>query len=96
VIVRVSQVVHIVAGLLLAVGTAGANTGDARNGKVVFEHNCVICHGAQGDGQGDAANYMSTKPRDYRQGTFKWRTTPSGSVPTCRAGVPSTNNHGAT
>jgi cytochrome c oxidase cbb3-type subunit 2 len=66
---------------LLAVGAAGADTGDARDGKRVFERNCVICHGVEGNGQGEAAPYMSTKPRDYRQGTFKWRTTPSGSLP---------------
>ncbi len=24
---------------------------------------------------------MSIKPRDYRQGTYKWRSTPSGSLP---------------
>jgi cytochrome c oxidase cbb3-type subunit 2 len=24
---------------------------------------------------------MSTKPRDYREGTYKWRSTPSGSLP---------------
>ena len=79
--VRVARLVPIVAGLLLAAGTAAADSGDAGNGKRVFERNCVLCHGALGNGQGEAANYMSTKPRDYRQGTFKWRTTPSGSLP---------------
>jgi len=78
---RVARLVPIVAGLLLGVGHAVADTGDARDGKVVYDRWCVTCHGAQGNGQGEAAQYMSTKPRDYRQGTFKWRTTPSGSLP---------------
>ena len=68
---RVARVVAIVAGLLLGVGHAVADTGDARDGKVVYDRWCVTCHGAQGNGQGEAAQYMSTKPRDYRQGTFK-------------------------
>jgi len=79
--VRVTRLSMMIVGLSLAVGTAGADTGDVRNGKVVFERYCIMCHGAEGNGQGEAAQYMSTKPRDYRQGTFKWRTTPSGSLP---------------
>jgi cytochrome c oxidase cbb3-type subunit 2 len=78
----VARLVPIFAGLLLlAAGHAGADSGDARAGKVVYERWCITCHGAEGNGQGEAAAYMSTKPRDYRQGTFKWRTTPSGSLP---------------
>jgi cytochrome c oxidase cbb3-type subunit 2 len=78
---HVAQLFPIAAGLLLAVGTAGADTGDVRDGKLVYERNCAACHGVEGDGQGEAAKNMATKPRDYRQGTFKWRSTPSGSLP---------------
>ncbi len=70
------------AGLLLVTGTAHAQeAGDARNGKLVYERYCISCHGPLGNGQGEAAEYMAIKPRDYRQGTFKWRSTPSGSLP---------------
>jgi len=79
--VRVAQLVPIVTGLLLAVGTAAADTGDVRNGKLVYERWCIGCHGVAGNGQGVSAQYMSPKPRDYTEGTFKWRTTPSGSLP---------------
>lgn len=70
------------AGLLLIMGSAAAsNGGDVKNGKLVYERYCLSCHGAQGNGQGEAAEWLSIKPRDYRQGTYKWRTTPSGSLP---------------
>jgi cytochrome c oxidase cbb3-type subunit I/II len=78
---RLAQFSPIVAGILLIVGIAEADTGDVRNGKQVYERNCMACHGPQGDGHGEAAQYMATKPRDYRDGTFKWRSTPSGSLP---------------
>lgn len=54
---------------------------DARHGKVVYDRYCVSCHGEFGDGQGETAQWISPKPRDFRQGTFKWRSTPSGSLP---------------
>jgi mono/diheme cytochrome c family protein len=79
---RVRQLIPVFAGLLFVSGSAvGANGGDVGNGKLVYERYCLSCHGAQGNGQGEAAEYMSVKPRDYRQGTYKWRTTPSGSLP---------------
>jgi cytochrome c oxidase cbb3-type subunit 2 len=67
--------------MLFTVGIAAADTGDVRHGKLVYERNCSACHGPLGDGHGEAAQYMSTKPRDYRDGTYKWRSTPSGSLP---------------
>lgn len=78
---RFTRSLFFLAALLLLADTAGAQTGDVSRGKVVFEHNCILCHGEKGNGQGYAARYMSTKPRDYTEGTFKWRTTPSGSLP---------------
>lgn len=51
-------------------------------GKGVYERYCVGCHGEQGDGKGPAAEMLLVKPRDFRQGTFKFRTTPTGSLPT--------------
>ena len=50
-------------------------------GKIVYERYCVSCHGDLGNGAGEFAEYITPKPRDYRQGTFKWRSTPSGSLP---------------
>jgi mono/diheme cytochrome c family protein len=81
-IYRVAHLIPIFAGLLLAIGSAtAAGIGDVGTGKLVYQRYCLSCHGAQGNGQGEAAEYMSVKPRDDRQGPDKWRSTPSGSLP---------------
>lgn len=51
-------------------------------GQQVFEQNCAICHGVLGDGRGMAGMMVWTKPRDLRSGIFKFRSTPTGSLPT--------------
>ena len=51
-------------------------------GRVVYEQNCAICHGALGDGRGMAGMMVRTKPRNFRPGIFKFRSTPTGSLPT--------------
>jgi cytochrome c oxidase cbb3-type subunit 2 len=51
-------------------------------GKAVYERRCVGCHGAKGDGNGPAATFLNPRPRDFTVGAFKFRTTPSGSLPT--------------
>ena len=52
-----------------------------REGRRVYETFCVACHGVRGDGKGRAAIYLRTKPRDFTTGVFKFRSTPSGSIP---------------
>lgn len=57
---------------------------DARklmHGAMVFQQRCVGCHGETGDGAGPAAEFLDPKPRDYRQGKFKFISTPRGSKP---------------
>jgi len=51
-------------------------------GKVVYAVHCVGCHGARGDGAGRAATFLSPLPRDFTAAVFKFRSTPSGSLPT--------------
>jgi cytochrome c oxidase cbb3-type subunit 2 len=48
----------------------------------IYEANCAVCHGDRGDGNGPAAGMFLTRPRDFRSGVFKFRSTPSGSLPT--------------
>ncbi len=51
-------------------------------GKTVYEQRCVGCHGVKGDGNGLAATFLFPRPRDFTIGAFKFRVTPSGSLPT--------------
>lgn len=52
------------------------------HGKYVFERNCALCHGLRGDGKGEMAATLSPKPRSFREGVFKFRSTPAGKLPT--------------
>jgi len=51
-------------------------------GKAVYGQNCLACHGAKGDGKGDAAAFLLPKPRDFVHANFRLRSTPSGRLPT--------------
>lgn len=51
-------------------------------GKQVYDRYCVGCHGDKGDGKGPAARLLVVKPRDFTKGVFKFRSTPSGTLPT--------------
>ncbi|MEZ6120208.1 MAG: c-type cytochrome [Pirellulaceae bacterium] len=52
-----------------------------RHGAQVYSKRCSGCHGAAGDGNGEVAEYLVPKPRDYRQGIFKFTSTPYGIKP---------------
>ena len=55
-------------GLLLGLGTlpqtGGAvnGSGETLQGKAIYEQHCVVCHGAQGRGDGPEAPYLSPRP----------------------------------
>jgi mono/diheme cytochrome c family protein len=51
-------------------------------GRQVYRAACAVCHGVNGDGDGTAAHMFRVGPRDFRQGVYKFRTTPLGSLPT--------------
>ena len=51
-------------------------------GKKIYEKRCISCHGVEGDGDGPAADRFQPKPRSFKKGEFKYRTTPRGSLPT--------------
>jgi mono/diheme cytochrome c family protein len=42
----------------------------------------VQCHGTSGDGLGPAAALLAPYPRDFRRGSFKFKSTPIGRKPT--------------
>ena len=50
-------------------------------GEKVYRENCAACHGEKGDGRGPEADRLKTKPRDFTMGIYKFRSTPSGSLP---------------
>lgn len=70
--------------LALAGGAAaaGGETELLRIGRRSYAENCAGCHGPAGDGQGPAADLLIVKPRDFTSGTYKFRSTPDGSLPT--------------
>ena len=51
-------------------------------GKVVYDKYCGQCHGDTGDGNGYATLRVKPKPRDFTTGKYKFRTTPTGTLPT--------------
>ena len=81
--------------LFLACGLI-AWSGDARaqdvdRGKAVYNSRCVVCHGELGDGKGligivhraqQSGLVVTIYPRDFTAGVFKFRSTPSGDLPT--------------
>jgi len=51
-------------------------------GRQTYIKRCSFCHGLLGDGNGPAADYLDPRPRDFTLGTYKFRTTTSGELPT--------------
>ena len=55
-------------------------------GKDIFAMACIQCHGKGGKGDGSVAGTLSPRrapqPRDFTQNEFKFRSTPSGQLPT--------------
>jgi mono/diheme cytochrome c family protein len=66
-------------------------------GEALYKKQCAPCHGIPGDGKGFLAAGFDVKPRDFRQGIYKFISTKSGELPTVedierviRVGVPNT------
>ncbi len=66
-------------------------------GRYVYQKYCVECHGATGRGNGPWAGELAVKPRNFRSGLFKFRTTAYGTQPvdadlrrTIRSGISGT------
>jgi cytochrome c oxidase cbb3-type subunit 2 len=65
-----------------ATSHVGNITGNAKNGAADYRRYCVGCHGPLGDGNGEVAQWLDPKPRDFTLGVFKCRSTPTGTLPT--------------
>ena len=69
----------------------GKYTGHADAGKQLYYRYCWGCHGFRGDGNGENwlptgsfpyEPYLNIQPRNFVAGTFKCRSTPTGTLPT--------------
>ena len=63
------------------VPSTATSSADLRAGQRLYQKWCMNCHGEHGDGAGPSANFLRPRPRDFRQGLFKIRTTKSGQIP---------------
>jgi len=60
---------------------AGYDRLTLKRGHEVYTAQCAGCHGTTGDGKGPAGQYLNPPPRDYRNGVFKFTSTPRGEKP---------------
>lgn len=51
-------------------------------GRTAYVTYCIGCHGASGDGNGEAARFMIPRPRNFQAANFKFSSTRSGNLPT--------------
>lgn len=65
--------------LYLAAGPVGSDERGLVRG--LYRLHCVHCHGVTGDGAGPTAAFLNPYPRDYRRGTFKFKSTPGAQSP---------------
>ncbi len=49
-------------------------------GQKAYGFHCAVCHGGSGDGRGPARAFKTQKPRDFRHGLLKLKTTAAGTV----------------
>lgn len=51
-------------------------------GSILYHQHCIHCHGLTGAGNGPTAPFLFPRPRDYRKGLFKWKSTERNAKPT--------------
>lgn len=50
-------------------------------GRLIYGVRCATCHGNEGAGDGPASLFLSTPPRDFTKGVYKFRTTGQDGMP---------------
>ncbi len=60
----------------------GTMTGHATIGASSYKRFCIGCHGELGDGNGENAQWIDPKPRNFTIAIFRCRSTPTGTLPT--------------
>jgi len=61
---------------------AGRPAPAPERGQALYTTHCAVCHGNEGAADGAAAYLLSPRPRDFTRGSFKIRSTATGSLPT--------------
>lgn len=69
----------LVSSLCMSIAFARADT--IRDGKSLYDSKCAYCHGKEGRGDGPPANMLNPKPHDFTTGSYRFRSTESGSIP---------------
>ncbi len=57
-------------------------TAEEEAGRLVYNKFCVGCHGVNGDGKSQAAEFFRDKPPNFHTAVFRWKSTPEGTLPT--------------
>jgi len=69
----------------------GFDTPQARErGRALFLEHCAICHGEHGDGQGPRRPSLSPPPVNFRDPSWRGRTSPGRTFASIRDGRPGT------
>ncbi len=81
---KITRIILLTAALAVVAGTipATAIAGDAAAGKIIFDTNCMTCHGMTGAGDGPLAVALDPKPRDLSGDSFKFDTDSDGATGT--------------
>ena len=66
--------------LSMAAGPVWSDEAGGKHG--LYRRHCAHCHGISGDGHGPTAGILNPYPRDYRSGTFKFKSTFTSAEPT--------------
>ncbi|HWO27661.1 MAG TPA: cytochrome c, partial [Candidatus Acidoferrum sp.] len=81
VIVVLAAALPVLAGAQQMESHVGNLTGHSEAGRQLYYRYCWGCHGARGNGDGENAPYLNILPRNFVLGTFKCRSTPTGTLP---------------
>ncbi len=78
---NITRIIVLTALAAIAIPTI-ATAGDAAAGKVIFDTNCMTCHGPTGKGDGPLSAALNPKPRDLSGGAFAFDTDKDGKTGT--------------
>lgn len=66
----------------LVLGGVRVEAAELNAGQKLFMMHCASCHGVDGSGRGPAARHLDPGPRDFRSGSFAYKSTPGDELPT--------------